>query len=50
MGVYFDGGNREGRDHFYEFVDLRWLRNGSAKMYFFWKFDTPDKNQIARAN
>ncbi|NWN46074.1 hypothetical protein [Candidatus Phytoplasma pruni] len=49
MGVYFDGGNREGRDHFYEFVDLRWLGNGSAKMYFFWKFDTPDKKPNSKS-
>ncbi|MEZ0180438.1 hypothetical protein ['Camptotheca acuminata' phytoplasma] len=53
MAVYFDGGHREERDENYDFVDLRWLGNGSPHMYFFWKMDEPQKilghNNILKA-
>ncbi|MGA0448243.1 MAG: hypothetical protein ACLTFB_02640 [Candidatus Phytoplasma pyri] len=37
LAVYFDGGTRNERDNNYDFVDLRWLGNGSPHMYCFWK-------------
>jgi hypothetical protein len=40
LAVYFDGGARNGRDENYDFIDLRWLGNGSPHMYCFWK--TPE--------
>ncbi|RMI88660.1 hypothetical protein [Candidatus Phytoplasma solani] len=42
LAVYFDGGKREGRDQNYDFVDLRWLGNGSPHMYCFWKIKEVD--------
>lgn len=37
IAVYFDGGTRNERDENYDFVDLRWLGNGSHRMYCFWR-------------
>ncbi|MDV3166987.1 MAG: hypothetical protein Q8784_00950 [Vigna little leaf phytoplasma] len=37
LAIYYDGGSRNGIDENYDFVDLRWLGNGSPQMYFFGK-------------
>ncbi|MGA0447960.1 MAG: hypothetical protein ACLTFB_01135 [Candidatus Phytoplasma pyri] len=42
LAVYFDGGTRNERDNNYDFVDLRWLGNGSPHMYCFWKIKDVD--------
>ncbi|AGL90241.1 hypothetical protein [Candidatus Phytoplasma australiense] len=42
LAVYFDGGTRDERNENYDFIDLRWLGNGSPHMYCFWKSDLDD--------
>ena len=37
LAIYFDGGKREGRDNYYDYINLRWLGKGSSHMYCFWK-------------
>ncbi|MGI3136022.1 MAG: hypothetical protein ACN23H_00330 [Candidatus Phytoplasma vitis] len=51
LAVYFDGGSRNGRDENYDFIDLRWLGNGSPHMYCFWKMDEKvlEHNNIIKA-
>ncbi|WP_349401913.1 putative secreted protein [Candidatus Phytoplasma solani] len=42
IAVYFDGGTRNERDKNYDFVDLRWLGNGSSHIYCFWRMPEVD--------
>lgn len=37
VAIYFDGGKREERKGFYDYINLRWQGNGSPHMYVFWK-------------
>ena len=37
LAIYFDGGYREGRDNYYDYINLRWQGKGSSNMYCFWK-------------
>ena len=37
LAIYFVGGEREGRDNYYDYINLRWLGKGSSHMYCFWK-------------
>ncbi|MDV3167237.1 MAG: hypothetical protein Q8784_02350 [Vigna little leaf phytoplasma] len=46
LAVYFDGQTRKNRDDFYDFIELRWIGNGSPHMYCFWRFKTKNKNPL----
>ncbi|MDV3198310.1 MAG: hypothetical protein Q8888_01440 [Vigna little leaf phytoplasma] len=46
LAVYFDGQTRKNRDNFYDFIELRWIGNGSPHMYCFWQFATENKNPL----
>ncbi|MDV3166509.1 MAG: hypothetical protein Q8807_02400 ['Waltheria sp.' little leaf phytoplasma] len=48
LAVYFDGQTRKNRDNFYDFIELRWIGNGSPHMYCFWKFTTENKNPLEK--
>ena len=37
IAIYFDGGVREGRDYFYDYINLRWQGKGFIHIYCFWK-------------
>ena len=37
LAIYFDEGLREGRDNYYDYINLRWQGKGSSHMYCFWK-------------
>ena len=37
LAIYFDEGKREGRDNYYDYINLRWQGKGSSHMYCFWK-------------
>ena len=37
LAIYYDGGKREKRDDFYDYINLRWQGGGASNMYVFWK-------------
>lgn len=37
LAIYFYGGEREARNNYYDYINLRWQGRGSSQMYCFWK-------------